>query len=158
LAADLPDPSRLVGLHFFNPVHRMPLVEVVIGESTSAMARDTAIALARRMGKTPVLVRSSPGFLVNRLLMPYLEEALRLFPSGVPMEELDRALVSFGMPMGPMELFDEVGLDVASKVAHVLSEAFPSSEPRPNVLESMVAAGRLGQKSGRGFYRYRKGV
>jgi 3-hydroxyacyl-CoA dehydrogenase/enoyl-CoA hydratase/3-hydroxybutyryl-CoA epimerase len=158
LAVGLADPGRLVGLHFFNPVHRMPLVEVVVGESTSAEARDTAVALTRRLGKTPVIVRSSPGFLVNRLLMPYLEEALRLFQSGVPMEELDRALVGFGMPVGPIELVDEVGLDVAVKVAHVLGEAFPSTEPKPNVLDSLVAAGRLGKKSGRGFYRYPKGA
>jgi len=157
MASSLPDPSRLVGLHFFNPVHRMPLVEIVVGESTSEVARDTAIALTRRLGKTPVIVRSSPGFLVNRLLMPYLEEALRLFQAGVPMEELDRALVGFGMPMGPMELIDEVGLDVAAKVAHVLGEAFPSTEPRPDILDSLVASGRRGKKSGRGFYRYPKG-
>jgi 3-hydroxyacyl-CoA dehydrogenase / enoyl-CoA hydratase / 3-hydroxybutyryl-CoA epimerase len=158
LAPGLPDPTKLVGLHFFNPVHRMPLVEVVVGESTSAVARDTAIALTRKLGKTPVVVRSSPGFLVNRLLMPYLDEALRLFGAGVPMEELDRALVGFGMPMGPMELIDEVGLDVAAKVGHVLAEAFPSNEPRPTVLDSLVSAGRLGKKSGRGFYRYAKGA
>ncbi|HEV8481490.1 MAG TPA: 3-hydroxyacyl-CoA dehydrogenase NAD-binding domain-containing protein [Candidatus Eisenbacteria bacterium] len=157
LAVGLPGASRLVGLHFFNPVHRMPLVEVVVGEGTSDVARDTAVALTRRLGKTPVVVRSSPGFLVNRLLMPYLEEALRLFQAGVPMDELDRALVGFGMPMGPMELIDEVGLDVAAKVAHVLGEAFPSTEPRPEILDALVAAGRLGKKSGRGFYRYPKG-
>jgi 3-hydroxyacyl-CoA dehydrogenase/enoyl-CoA hydratase/3-hydroxybutyryl-CoA epimerase len=157
LATGLPDPGRLVGLHFFNPVHRMPLIEVVVGAATSDEARDTAIAVTRRMGKTPVVVRSSPGFLVNRLLMPYLEEALRLFQAGVPMEELDRALVDFGMPMGPMELLDEVGLDVAAKVAHVLSEAFPSTETKPEVLDALVGAGRLGKKSGRGFYRYTMG-
>ncbi|HKA24129.1 MAG TPA: 3-hydroxyacyl-CoA dehydrogenase NAD-binding domain-containing protein [Candidatus Eisenbacteria bacterium] len=158
LAVSLPDAGRLVGLHFFNPVHRMPLIEIVVGESTSAEARDTAVQLTRRIGKTPVVVRSSPGFLVNRLLMPYLEEALRLFQAGVPMEELDRALIGFGMPMGPMELIDEVGLDVAAKVAHVLGEAFPSTEGRPNVLDSLVQAGRLGKKTGRGFYRYAKGA
>ena len=156
IAQGLPDPDRIVGLHFFNPVHRMPLVEVVVAEGTRAAARDTVVALARRLGKTPVVVRSSPGFLVNRVLMPYLEEALRLFQAGVPMEELDQALVGFGMPMGPMELLDEVGLDVAWKVAKVLGEAFPGGD-RPNILGPLVEAGRLGKKSGRGFYRYAQG-
>ena len=156
LAEGLPSPERLVGLHFFNPVHRMPLVEVVVAEATSPSARDTTVALARRLGKTPVVVRSSPGFLVNRVLMPYLEEALRLFQAGVPMEELDRALVEFGMPMGPIALVDEVGLDVAMKVAHVLGDAFPSAEGRPDILGPLVGAGRLGKKSRRGFYRYTK--
>ncbi|MGH7343242.1 MAG: 3-hydroxyacyl-CoA dehydrogenase NAD-binding domain-containing protein, partial [Candidatus Rokuibacteriota bacterium] len=113
LGEGLQRPENLVGLHFFNPVHRMPLAEVVVGEDTGVVARDTAIAAARLLGKTPVVVRSSPGFLVNRVLMPYLMEALHLFEQGVPVEQLDKALEDFGMPMGPLALLDEVGLDVA---------------------------------------------
>jgi 3-hydroxyacyl-CoA dehydrogenase/enoyl-CoA hydratase/3-hydroxybutyryl-CoA epimerase len=154
LAQGLVKPERLVGLHFFNPVHRMPLVEVVVGEQTSVEARDTALAMARTAGKTPVVVRSSPGFLVNRILMRYAEEALRLFEAGVPIEQLDQAMVDFGMPMGPLTLLDEIGLDVALKVATVFEQAFAGEVDRPQVLRPMVEGGRLGKKNGLGFYRH----
>lgn len=157
LTDTLARPDRLIGLHFFNPVHRMPLVEVVAADETSQAAIDTGVALTRRIGKTPIVVRSTPGFLVNRILMPYLEEALRLFQAGVPIESLDRALYQFGMPLGPLALLDEIGLDVALKVAAVLEKAFPQVEPRPDLLTALVQGGRLGKKSGRGFYRYEEG-
>lgn len=151
-------PERVVGLHFFNPVHRMPLVEVIAGRRSSPEAVATVHALAIRLGKTPVVVRDSPGFLVNRILMAYLNEALHLLREGVTIESADRAMTTFGMPMGPFTLLDEVGLDTAAHVADVLQRAFGEriGEPVP-ALGSMVAAGRLGAKGGRGFYRYRGG-
>lgn len=154
LAAGLTRPQSLVGMHFFNPVHRMPLVEIVVGRDTGDVARDTAVAFARQLGKSPVVVRSSPGFLVNRVLMPYLMEALHLFERGVPVEPLDKALEDFGMPLGPLALLDEVGLDVAHRVSEVLAEAFPDRGRPPKVLRPMMDAGRLGKKNGLGFYRH----
>ena len=154
LAAGLLHPERFVGFHFFNPVHRMPLVEVVRGARTADTALVTAVGLARRLGKTPVVVKDSPGFVVNRVLMPYLREALHLLEEGYVVTDIDTAMRRFGMPMGPFEVVDEVGLDVAQKVAGVLVAAFPERiQPSP-ALEKLVKAGRLGRKNGRGFYRH----
>lgn len=150
-------PERVVGMHFFNPVTRMPLVEVICHEGSDEAAVETVVALARRMGKTPVVVGDEPGFLVNRILMPYLGEAVSLVERGTPIEAIDRALRGFGMPLGPCELLDEIGLDVARKVAHVLEEAFGDRMPRTNLLDKLVSEGTLGKKSGRGFYTYVKG-
>ncbi len=155
LAAGLARPERFCGFHFFNPVHRMPLVEVVRGKRTSDATIVTAVALARRMGKTPVVVRDSPGFVVNRILMPYLREAMHLLEDGYPLREVDAAMREFGMPMGPFEVLDEVGLDVANHAAGVLSRAFPERMTMSPILEKLIAAGRLGRKSGLGFYRHR---
>jgi 3-hydroxyacyl-CoA dehydrogenase/enoyl-CoA hydratase/3-hydroxybutyryl-CoA epimerase len=154
LAAGLLHPDRFVGFHFFNPVHRMPLVEVVRGARTSDVALVTAVALARRLGKTPVVVKDSPGFVVNRVLMPYLREALHMLEEGYAVADLDAAMRRFGMPMGPFEVVDEVGLDVAHKVAGVLAAAFPTRMQPSEALEKLIAAGRLGRKNGRGFYRH----
>ncbi|NOT34952.1 MAG: fatty acid oxidation complex subunit alpha FadJ [Candidatus Eisenbacteria bacterium] len=155
LAAGLQHPGRFCGFHFFNPVHRMPLVEVVRGERTSDAALVTAVALARRLGKTPVVVKDAPGFVVNRVLMPYLREAMMLLEEGFPLEAIDAAMRNFGMPMGPFEVIDEVGLDVGAKVAGVLSRAFPERMTPAPLLDSLIAAGRLGRKNGLGFYRHR---
>jgi len=155
LASGLLHPERFVGFHFFNPVHRMPLVEVVRGQRTSDAALVTAVGLARRLGKTPVVVKDSPGFVVNRVLMPYLREALHLLEEGFLVVDIDAAMRRFGMPMGPFEVVDEVGLDVAHKVAGVLAAAFPARMQPSPALEKLLAAGRLGRKSGRGFYRHR---
>jgi 3-hydroxyacyl-CoA dehydrogenase/enoyl-CoA hydratase/carnithine racemase len=152
MAAALRNPERLAGWHFFNPVHRMPLVEVVRGSATSPETVATLVALTRRLGKTPLVVRDRPGFLVNRLLLVYLMEAVRLLEEETAIDCLDGALVRFGMPMGPVALFDQVGIDVSAKVARVLGAAFPLQELRPDLLERLVAAGRLGKKSARGFY------
>jgi len=157
LASGLERPERLVGLHFFNPVHRMPLVEVVRGTKTSDAALATAVALARLLGKTPVVVRDAPGFAVNRVLMPYLREALHLLEEGFAVADVDAAMRGFGMPMGPLEVLDEVGLDVAAKVAAILAAAFPARLAPAPQLEALVKAGRLGRKSGAGFYRHRAG-
>jgi 3-hydroxyacyl-CoA dehydrogenase/enoyl-CoA hydratase/3-hydroxybutyryl-CoA epimerase len=157
LARGLAHPERLCGFHFFNPVHRMPLIEVVRGQSTSDHALASAVALARRLGKTPVVVKDAPGFVVNRVLMPYLREATWLLEEGYAITDIDAAMRKFGMPMGPFEVVDEVGLDVAQKVAGVLSRAYPSRMSASPELEKMVAAGRLGRKNGIGFYRYAGG-
>ena len=154
LAKGLAHPERLCGFHFFNPVHRMPLIEVVRGEQTSDRALVTAVVLARRLGKTPVVVKDAPGFVVNRILMPYLREATWLIEEGYAVTDVDAAMRRFGMPMGPFEVVDEVGLEVAQKVAGVLSRAFPGRMTPSPELEKMVAAGRLGRKNGLGFYRY----
>jgi len=155
LAEGLRHPGRFVGVHFFNPVHRMPLVEIVRGAKTSDEALATAVALARRLGKTPVVVLDSPGFVVNRILMPYLREAMHLLEEGHALVAIDRAMRRFGMPMGPFEVVDEVGLDVSHKVAGVLSAAFPGRMQPAPLLEKLIAAGRLGKKGGRGFYVHR---
>ncbi len=157
LSRALSDPSAFGGLHFFNPVERMPLVEVVRGARTSDDALATLHAFAVRLGKVPIVVRDGPGFWVNRLLMPYLSEAAHLWAEGIPVEELDGALEEFGLPMGPLALLDEVGLDVAAKVGVVLERAFPDRmRPHP-LLQRLVSEGRLGKKGGRGFYLYQDG-
>jgi len=157
LALNARHPDRIVGLHFFNPVHRMPLVEVVIGSQSSPEAVTTAFRLARDLGKTPVLVRDGPGFLVNRLLAFYLGEAINAFEQGADPVSVDATMVEFGMPMGPFELLDQVGLDVANKVTHVLGEAFGDRLPRQVSIGRLIEAGALGKKSSRGFYVYREG-
>jgi len=157
LAAAVNRADRVVGIHFFNPVHRMPLVEVITGEKTSAETAATAVRFVQKIGKMPVLVRDSPGFLVNRILLPYLAEAGELFARGAAAAEVDAAMLDFGMPMGPLRLIDEVGLDVAEDVAATLAAAFPDHMRVPPILARMVAAGLLGRKSGRGFYIHDKG-
>jgi 3-hydroxyacyl-CoA dehydrogenase/enoyl-CoA hydratase/3-hydroxybutyryl-CoA epimerase len=157
IGAELPDAQRVVGMHFFNPVHRMPLVEVVVGTATSADAVETVAAFARRLGKTPIRVANRPGFLVNRLLGFYMVEALWLLHEGQRIEDVDRAMVAWGMPMGPVALIDEVGIDVAVKVAHVLAEAFPGRLPLPAWADALPSPDRLGAKTSRGLYRYEDG-
>lgn len=147
-------PRRVVGMHFFNPVHRMPLVEVIRGERSSDEAIATVFDLARKMGKTPVVVRDAPGFLVNRILAPYLAEAVRLLEEGARIEEVDRAMTGFGMPVGPLALLDDVGIDVAVKGAETLAAAFPQRLPLAGNFEILVHQGRLGRKTGHGFYHY----
>ncbi len=150
----VPRRERVVGMHFFNPVHRMPLIEVIAAETTGATAVNTVFAFARRLGKTPVLVKDTPGFLVNRLLMVYSAEALWLLDEGHSIEDVDRAMVEWGMPIGPLALTDEVGIDVAGHVARFLQESFPDRVSLPAWLEKAAAPDRLGTKTGRGFYRY----
>lgn len=154
LAATVPNPERLIGLHFFNPVHRMQLVEVVRTESTSDETLATAVAFVRKIGKLPVVVKDSPGFLVNRVLMPYLVGAAAMFEQGGDPEDIDKAMLDFGMPMGPLRLLDEVGLDVAMHVARTLAAAFPGRMELPGVVEKLLDAGHKGRKGGSGFYVY----
>jgi len=154
LATCLTEPSRLIGLHFFNPVAKLPLVEIVRAESSSPDALSAGLAFARQIGKLPLPCRSHPGFLVNRILAPYMAEALELVSEGVPLAEIDHAAVSFGMPMGPIELIDSVGVDVALHVAEILSPVV--GRPVAPELKRLVDEGRLGQKSGHGFYQYQE--
>lgn len=157
MAEGLPHPERVVGMHFFNPVRKMPLVEIVKGEQTSEQAAVEVAALAARMGKTPVVVKDVAGFLVNRLLGPYLDEAVRLFVAGVDPERLDRLMLDFGMPMGPLRLLDEVGLDIATHAAQSLHEAYGERMIPCAGIQAMASDKRLGVKTGWGFYRHPKG-
>jgi len=156
LSQSLAEPERLVGLHFFNPVAKMQLVEVVSSPHTSADVVKCANRFSRQIDRFPLPVKSSPGFLVNRILMPYLLEAVLLESEGVAAELIDKMAVDFGMPMGPIELADAVGLDICLSVAEILSRELPGTEV-PERLRTLVAEGRLGKKSGRGFYIYKKG-
>ncbi|HEY2567065.1 MAG TPA: 3-hydroxyacyl-CoA dehydrogenase NAD-binding domain-containing protein [Candidatus Aquirickettsiella sp.] len=148
-------PERLIGLHFFNPVAKMPLVEVVQSAITAPDIIEKSLAFVRQINRLPLPVKSSPGFLVNRLLMPYLMQSVLLLQTGIPAPVIDKAAVDFGMPMGPLELADTVGLDICLAVAKILSESLGSSIPEG--LEKMVANKDLGRKTGKGFYRYKKG-
>jgi len=150
----LKHPDRFAGMHFFNPVHKMPLVEVIRGENTSDQTIATLFQLSKQLGKTPIVVKDSPGFLVNRLLVPYLNEAMYLLADGAIIPEIDEALLDFGMPMGPMELIDEVGVDVGEKVLHILHHAFGDRMMPSPLTPKVVAAGRLGKKNGKGMYCY----
>ncbi|MGH8426659.1 MAG: 3-hydroxyacyl-CoA dehydrogenase NAD-binding domain-containing protein [Gammaproteobacteria bacterium] len=155
LGAVLHRPERLVGLHFFNPVAKMPLVEVVAMPDTDSATYEHALAAVHTFGKLPLPVKSAPGFLVNRILAPYLMAALKAWDEGIALEAMDRAAEDFGMPMGPAELADTIGLDVALSVAEVLKDLVPATPPK-SVL-ALVDAGYLGRKSGRGLYRWRDG-
>ncbi|HSH45990.1 MAG TPA: 3-hydroxyacyl-CoA dehydrogenase NAD-binding domain-containing protein [Longimicrobiales bacterium] len=150
-------PGNFAGMHFFNPVHRMPLVEVIRGEETSDEAVATVHALARKLGKTPVVVEDGPGFLVNRVLTPYLNEAGFLLAEGGSIAEIDEALLEFGMPMGPLRLLDEVGLDIARHAGATMHEAFGERLAPSPALLALEETDRLGRKNGKGFYVYEDG-
>jgi 3-hydroxyacyl-CoA dehydrogenase/enoyl-CoA hydratase/3-hydroxybutyryl-CoA epimerase len=157
LAAATRHPERVVGIHFFNPVHKMQLVEVVAGDATAPEAAQRAVQFVQRIGRLPVVVRDRPGFLVNRILVPYLVEAGELFAAGADPHAIDEAMLDFGMPMGPLRLADEVGVDIAADVAGTLAAAFPKRMHVPAILGSMKDVKMLGRKSGAGFYRYAAG-
>ncbi len=148
----LPDPGRLVGIHFFTPVSQLPLVEIVRGELSSEESIQKAIAFTRKIDKLPLLCKSSPGFLVNRVLVPYLYEAMFALQDGIPMETIDEAALRYGMPMGPVELADVVGLDVCKHVGDIVSAALHRQKPDTSRLDALIAAKKLGRKSGEGFY------
>jgi len=155
LSDSFQDPGRFVGLHFFNPVARMPLVEIIQSRDTRPEAMQAAIAFARQLDKLPVPCRSAPGFVVNRILMPYLNEAMRAADEGVPLAVLDRVATDFGMPMGPIELADVVGLDVCLHVGAILAQAY--SRPQAKIIQNLVEQKKLGKKSGQGFYVWQDG-
>lgn len=157
MAGALKHPDRFCGLHFFNPVHRMPLVEVVRGRLTSEGTVATVYAFAVALGKTPVVVRDGPGFLVNRILAPYLNEAGWLLGEGLSVQDVDRAAKDFGMPMGPLRLVDEVGIDVSTHAGAVLARALGERLAPAPALAALASSGRLGRKGGRGLYRYERG-
>src|SRR5450759_3400079 len=154
IASKAAHPERVVGMHFFNPVHKMPLVEVIYGVKTDPEVTATVFDFAKKLGKTPVVVKDSPGFLVNRILSPYIGEAARLLLEGNSMESFDKAMRTFGMPVGPIELLDDVGIDVAAKAGGTMAAAFPARMPADRALEKLVEAGRLGRKAKKGFYFY----
>ncbi|MCI0463153.1 MAG: 3-hydroxyacyl-CoA dehydrogenase NAD-binding domain-containing protein [Gemmataceae bacterium] len=156
LAEDLQYPERVAGLHFFNPVHKMPLVEIARTSATKQEVLDSLAVWAVRLGKVPVFVKDSPGFVVNRVLAPYLHEAVLLIAEGMRTSLVDQSMIRFGMPVGPLELLDRVGLDTAAEIAKSLQPLFEGRlEPNP-ALERLRDAGWLGQKTSLGFYRYRK--
>ena len=154
LAKNLKNPERFCGLHFFNPVRKMPLVEVIRGEKTSDETIATAVAYAKAIKKSPIVVGDGPGFLVNRVLLPYMNEALLLLESDASIKEVDRAATKFGMPMGPITLYDTVGLDVAVHAGKVMAQAFPDRVVPSKILPAMLAADRLGKKNAKGFFDY----
>src|SRR3984893_434017 len=147
-------PEHVIGLHFFNPVSRMKLVEVVIARQTSEDTRDRSLAFVRQIGKLPVIVRDSPGFLVNRVLFPYLLDAAELFESGADAATIDNALVQWGMPMGPLRLIDEIGVDITIDIGNTLEKAYGRRDHVPAVLLWLRDGQMLGRKTGAGFYKY----
>ncbi len=154
LAEGLERPERFCGLHFFNPVRQMPLVEVIRGKRTSDQTIATAAAYARALGKSPIVMNDGPGFLVNRLLLPYMNEAGLMLCEGADLAKIEKAAKSFGMPMGPFTLYDVVGLDVAVHAGRTMAEAFPDRVVPAKIVQQLVDRGRLGQKAGKGFFDY----
>ncbi len=154
IAAAARRPEQVIGMHFFSPVARMPLLEVIPSQRTAPGVISTVVAFGRRMGKTPIVVQDSPGFWINRILTPYMNEAGQLLAAGVAIEEIDRLMVQFGFPVGPITLLDEVGMDVAEKVAGVMYDAFGERFTPSPAFAGIVKAGRLGRKAGKGFYTY----
>lgn len=155
MAGGLERPERFVGLHFFNPVNRMPLVEVIPSDATSPGTIATLVAFAKQAGKTPIVVKDCPGFLVNRLLLPYINECVTMLQEGTSAEQIDRAMFEFGMPMGPLRLADEVGLDIGFEVCRVLESGYGSRMAVAILMQRLSGEDQtLGKKTGRGFYKY----
>ncbi|HEV8411891.1 MAG TPA: fatty acid oxidation complex subunit alpha FadJ, partial [Gemmatimonadaceae bacterium] len=154
IADGSPHPDRVIGMHFFSPVQKMPLLEVIVTPRTAPEVIATAVAFGRKLGKTVIVVNDAPGFYVNRILAPYINEAGRMLDEGVSIEAIDKSMLDFGFPVGPITLLDEVGLDIAGKSGAIMSKAFGDRlKPSPSI-EKMLAAGRLGRKSKKGFYLY----
>jgi 3-hydroxyacyl-CoA dehydrogenase/enoyl-CoA hydratase/3-hydroxybutyryl-CoA epimerase len=154
LAAGARRPARVLGMHFFSPVHKMPLLEVVVTPETDAWATAVAVTFGRRLGKHVIVVRDGPGFYTSRTLAPYLNEAARLLEEGAAIEDVDRALLAFGFPVGPVALLDEVGIDVGAKVAKIMLEHFGERMAPPALMGKVLSDGRQGRKNKRGFYTY----
>ncbi len=147
-------PERVLGMHFFSPVHKMPLLEVIVTPATLSEVTAAVVAFGKRLGKTVIIVRDSPGFYANRILAPYINEAGKMLDEGAPIDAVDRALVAFGFPVGPITLVDEVGIDVAGKSGNIIADAFGSRMAPSVSLQRVVAAGRYGRKGRKGFYLY----
>lgn len=154
IAAHAKHPERVIGMHYFSPVNKMPLLEVVVTQGTAPWAVASVVAFGKKQGKTVIVVQDGPGFYTSRVLAPYLNEALFVLSEGVPVERIDRALLEYGFPVGPIALLDEIGIDVASKVAHVLLDAFGARLKPPELTQKLIDDGRLGRKTRRGFYQY----
>ncbi|AMG59335.1 fatty acid oxidation complex subunit alpha FadJ [Pantoea vagans] len=154
IAAKAQRPENVIGLHYFSPVDKMPLVEVIPHLNTSTATVVTIVALARSQGKTPIIVADKPGFYVNRILTPYINEAMRCLLEGEPIDHIDRALVKAGFPVGPIQLLDEVGIDVGSKISPILHQAYGERFAAPAAFDAVLKDGRKGRKNSKGFYRY----
>jgi 3-hydroxyacyl-CoA dehydrogenase/enoyl-CoA hydratase/3-hydroxybutyryl-CoA epimerase len=150
-------PETVIGMHFFSPVHKMPLLEVITTDRTAKETVVTVVAFGRRMGKTVIVVQDRPGFFINRILSPYMNETGHLLAAGAPIEDLDRAMMRWGFPVGPVTLLDEVGLDVAVKAGGVMHAAFGDRLAPAIRMDTLVQAGRLGRKNGKGFFAYEGG-
>jgi 3-hydroxyacyl-CoA dehydrogenase/enoyl-CoA hydratase/3-hydroxybutyryl-CoA epimerase len=154
IAAASKRPERVIGMHFFSPVHKMPLLEVIVTPTTSAETIVTVVEFGRRIGKTVIIVNDAPGFFVNRILAPYVNEAGILLDEGVAIDAIDKAMGQFGFPVGPINLIDEVGLDIAGKSGAIMAEAFGGRMKPSTALQKVLGAGRLGRKGKQGFYEY----
>jgi 3-hydroxyacyl-CoA dehydrogenase/enoyl-CoA hydratase/3-hydroxybutyryl-CoA epimerase len=154
IAAGAQRPGQVIGLHYFSPVEKMPLVEVIPHAETDEATLATAVWLAKRQGKTPIVVADRPGFYVNRILAPYINEALRCLSEGEPVEHIDEALTAAGFPVGPIQLLDEVGIDVGTKIIPILEQAYGSRFSSPETIAAILNDDRKGRKNGRGFYLY----
>ena len=147
-------PENVIGLHFFSPVEKMPLLEIITHKGTANWVTATSHAFGKQIGKTPIIVNDAPGFYANRILSPYMAEAALLLEEGVRMEDIDAAMTAWGYPVGPITLYDEVGLDVAQKAGKIMAAAFSDRMTPSAVVDKLVADGRLGRKNGKGFYSY----
>jgi 3-hydroxyacyl-CoA dehydrogenase/enoyl-CoA hydratase/3-hydroxybutyryl-CoA epimerase len=157
IAEEARHPDKIIGMHFFSPVDKMPLLEIITGEKTSPETLSTAVAFGKEIGKTVVVCKDGPGFIVNRILGPYLNEAGFMVEEGYGIGFVDRTMVKFGMPLGPLNLLDEVGIDVAQKAGQILSEAFGDRAQASELIKALVKDARFGKKNGRGVYRWDKG-
>ncbi len=156
IAAKAKRPEQVIGLHYFSPVDKMPLVEIIPHAKTSDQTISTTVALAKKQGKTPIVVKDCAGFFVNRILAPYMNEAANLLLAGEPIDKIDRALVNYGFPVGPLQLLDEVGIDVGSKIGPILERELGERFAPPAAFERLIADKRLGKKVGKGFYQYQQ--
>jgi len=156
IAANAKRPENVIGLHYFSPVDKMPLVEIIAHEKTSDQTISTTVAFAKKQGKTPIVVKDKAGFYINRILAPYMNEAAMLLLSGEPIDKIDKALVNFGFPVGPMQLLDEVGIDIGAKIGPILQAELGQRFSGPNAFDKLLNDGRLGKKVNKGFYLYGK--
>jgi 3-hydroxyacyl-CoA dehydrogenase/enoyl-CoA hydratase/3-hydroxybutyryl-CoA epimerase len=158
IAAKAARPENVIGLHYFSPVDKMPLVEIIPHNATSDQTISTTVAFAKKQGKTPIVVKDKAGFYVNRILAPYMNEAAILLLAGEPIDKLDKALVEFGFPIGPMQLLDEVGIDVGAKISPILQAELGDRFAAPAAFDKLLNDGRLGKKANKGFYLYGNNV
>ena len=156
IAAKAKRPENVIGLHYFSPVDKMPLAEIIAHDKTSPETISTTVAFAKQQGKTPIVVKDKAGFFVNRILAPYMNEAAQLLLAGEPIEKLDKAFVKFGFPVGPMQLLDEVGIDIGAKISPILAAELGERFTAPQAFERLIDDGRLGKKANKGFYLYGK--
>ena len=154
IAAKAVKPENVIGLHYFSPVDKMPLAEIIAHESTSDQTISTTVAFAKRQGKTPIVVKDKAGFYVNRILAPYVNEAASILLSGEPIEKIDKAFVKFGFPVGPIQLLDEVGIDIGAKISPILEAELGERFKAPEAFNKLIEDNRKGRKTKKGFYLY----